>query len=171
MAPIVETARSFRSRTHAARPHRRRDQTRQECAGHIPLVDFLLSFRYPLAGEVAMTRELAASLRPSAGWGLEIGQRTAGIPSGPSRNRPSQAPDSGVPGGQRGGRAVRDRLARFGFHQRVFRDAARSAHRIRGQQYLERLAAGVSRLRHRSRPAADARCGAGSPAPATTSRI
>jgi glucosyl-3-phosphoglycerate synthase len=43
-------------------------------AGHLPLVDFLLSFRYPLAGEVAMTRELAASLRRSAGWGLEIGQ-------------------------------------------------------------------------------------------------
>jgi glucosyl-3-phosphoglycerate synthase len=43
-------------------------------AGHVPLVDFLLSFRYPLAGEVAMTRELATSLRPSAGWGWEIGQ-------------------------------------------------------------------------------------------------
>ncbi len=43
-------------------------------AGHVPLVDFLLSFRYPLAGEVAMTRELAASLRMHAGWGLEIGQ-------------------------------------------------------------------------------------------------
>lgn len=43
-------------------------------AGHVPLVDFLLSFRYPLAGEVAMTRELAASLRIHAGWGLEIGQ-------------------------------------------------------------------------------------------------
>jgi glucosyl-3-phosphoglycerate synthase len=43
-------------------------------AGHVPLVDFLLSFRYPLAGEVAMTRELAASLRTSTGWGLEIGQ-------------------------------------------------------------------------------------------------
>ncbi|MGB8167759.1 MAG: hypothetical protein WCF18_09740 [Chthoniobacteraceae bacterium] len=43
-------------------------------AGHLPLVDFLLSFRYPLAGEVAMTRELAASLRMPAGWGLEIGQ-------------------------------------------------------------------------------------------------
>ena len=42
--------------------------------GHVPLVDFLLSFRYPLAGEVAMTRELAASLRCSSGWGLEIGQ-------------------------------------------------------------------------------------------------
>jgi glucosyl-3-phosphoglycerate synthase len=43
-------------------------------AGHVPLVDFLLSFRYPLAGEVAMTRELASSLPLHAGWGLEIGQ-------------------------------------------------------------------------------------------------
>ncbi len=43
-------------------------------AGHQPLVDFLLSFRYPLAGEVALTRDLAASLPVSFGWGLEIGQ-------------------------------------------------------------------------------------------------
>ena len=43
-------------------------------AGHQPLVDFLLSFRYPLAGEVALTRELAAGLPVSSGWGLEIGQ-------------------------------------------------------------------------------------------------
>ncbi len=43
-------------------------------AGHQPLVDFLLSFRYPLAGEVALTRELAAALPMSDGWGLEIGQ-------------------------------------------------------------------------------------------------
>src|SRR5258708_1033597 len=43
-------------------------------AGHQPLVDFLLSFRYPLAGEVALTRELAAELPISSGWGLEIGQ-------------------------------------------------------------------------------------------------
>jgi glucosyl-3-phosphoglycerate synthase len=43
-------------------------------AGHQPLVDFLISFRYPLAGEVALTRELAASLPVSSGWGLEIGQ-------------------------------------------------------------------------------------------------
>jgi glucosyl-3-phosphoglycerate synthase len=42
--------------------------------GHVPLVDFLLSFRYPLAGEIAMTRELAGSLRLHGGWGLEIGQ-------------------------------------------------------------------------------------------------
>jgi glucosyl-3-phosphoglycerate synthase len=43
-------------------------------AGHQPLVDFLLSFRYPLAGEVALTRDLAATLPASSGWGLEIGQ-------------------------------------------------------------------------------------------------
>jgi glucosyl-3-phosphoglycerate synthase len=43
-------------------------------AGHQPLLDFLLSFRYPLAGECAGRRELAASLPMSAGWGLEIGQ-------------------------------------------------------------------------------------------------
>jgi glucosyl-3-phosphoglycerate synthase len=43
-------------------------------AGHQPLLDFLLSFRYPLAGEMAMTRELAAALPVSSGWGLEIGQ-------------------------------------------------------------------------------------------------
>jgi len=43
-------------------------------AGHQPLVDFLLSFRYPLAGEVALTMELAAALPVRNGWGLEIGQ-------------------------------------------------------------------------------------------------
>jgi glucosyl-3-phosphoglycerate synthase len=43
-------------------------------AGHHPLIDFLLSFRYPLAGEMAMTRDLAAELPFSDGWGLEIGQ-------------------------------------------------------------------------------------------------
>jgi glucosyl-3-phosphoglycerate synthase len=46
-------------------------------AGHHPLVDFLLSFRYPLSGEVAMTRELAAQLPLSSGWGVEISQLCA----------------------------------------------------------------------------------------------
>ena len=41
-------------------------------AGHLPLVDFLLSFRYPLAGEVAFTRELAAQLPPTSGWNIEL---------------------------------------------------------------------------------------------------
>jgi len=42
-------------------------------AGHQPLLDFLQSFRYPLAGECVTTRELAAALPVSAGWGLEVG--------------------------------------------------------------------------------------------------
>lgn len=41
-------------------------------AGHQPLLSFLLSFRYPLAGEVAMDRELAAALPVAPGWTLEL---------------------------------------------------------------------------------------------------
>ncbi len=41
--------------------------------GHQPLLDFLQSFRYPLAGECGFTRSLAASLPLDTGWGLEIG--------------------------------------------------------------------------------------------------
>ncbi len=42
-------------------------------AGHHPLLDFLLSFRYPLAGECAFTRSVAAALPPADGWALEVG--------------------------------------------------------------------------------------------------
>jgi len=38
-----------------------------------PLLRYLDSFRYPLAGEFAMTGELARSVRAQPGWGLEIG--------------------------------------------------------------------------------------------------
>jgi glucosyl-3-phosphoglycerate synthase len=41
-------------------------------AGHLPLIDFLLSFRYPLSGEVALTRELAAALPAATGWNVEL---------------------------------------------------------------------------------------------------
>lgn len=41
-------------------------------AGHLPLLSFLLSFRYPLAGEIALTRELAATLPLAPGWTLEL---------------------------------------------------------------------------------------------------
>ncbi|RYD69282.1 MAG: glycosyl transferase, partial [Verrucomicrobiaceae bacterium] len=41
--------------------------------GHQPMLDFLLSFRYPLAGECALNHELAATLPWSAGWALEVG--------------------------------------------------------------------------------------------------
>jgi glucosyl-3-phosphoglycerate synthase len=41
-------------------------------AGHQPLLNFLVSFRYPLAGEMAMGGTLAESLPYESGWGLEI---------------------------------------------------------------------------------------------------
>jgi glucosyl-3-phosphoglycerate synthase len=41
--------------------------------GHFPLLDFVDSFRYPLAGECALTTDLAVQLPIESGWGLEIG--------------------------------------------------------------------------------------------------
>jgi glucosyl-3-phosphoglycerate synthase len=41
-------------------------------AGHHPLLDFLLSFRYPLAGEVALSTQTARMLPIAGGWGLEL---------------------------------------------------------------------------------------------------
>lgn len=38
-----------------------------------PVVDYLLSFRYALAGEFAATSDVVRSLRAQPGWGLEIG--------------------------------------------------------------------------------------------------
>jgi glucosyl-3-phosphoglycerate synthase len=38
-----------------------------------PLVDYLLAFRYALAGEFAATNDVARSLRVQPGWGLEVG--------------------------------------------------------------------------------------------------
>ena len=41
--------------------------------GPNPLLEFLDSFRYPLAGECAMTTDLARSTRIPSDWGLEVG--------------------------------------------------------------------------------------------------
>ncbi len=41
--------------------------------GHLPLLDFLRSFRYPLAGECGLSLDLASALPLENGWGLEIG--------------------------------------------------------------------------------------------------
>ena len=38
-----------------------------------PLLDYLSAFRYPLAGEFAVTAEAARSIRAQRAWGLEIG--------------------------------------------------------------------------------------------------
>jgi glucosyl-3-phosphoglycerate synthase len=40
-------------------------------AGHRPLLDFLLAFRYALAGEIAIERRLAETVEFHPGWGLE----------------------------------------------------------------------------------------------------
>jgi glucosyl-3-phosphoglycerate synthase len=42
-------------------------------AHHDPLLDYLSAFRYPLAGEFAVTAEAARSIRAQRAWGLEIG--------------------------------------------------------------------------------------------------
>jgi glucosyl-3-phosphoglycerate synthase len=44
-----------------------------QVAGHHPLLDFLQSFRYPLAGECALRAPVASSLPVWEGWSLEIG--------------------------------------------------------------------------------------------------
>ncbi len=41
--------------------------------GPNPLLEFLDSFRFPLAGECAMTGDLARSIRIPSDWGLEVG--------------------------------------------------------------------------------------------------
>jgi glucosyl-3-phosphoglycerate synthase len=41
--------------------------------GPLPLLQFLDSFRFPLAGECAMTTDLAQSIRIPSDWGLEVG--------------------------------------------------------------------------------------------------
>ena len=41
--------------------------------GQVPLLEYLDSFRYPLAGECSMTTELVRANRIPADWGLEVG--------------------------------------------------------------------------------------------------
>jgi glucosyl-3-phosphoglycerate synthase len=41
--------------------------------GHLPLLDFIDSFRYPLAGECALSTGVAASLSVENSWAVEIG--------------------------------------------------------------------------------------------------
>ncbi|MBN1765753.1 MAG: hypothetical protein JW860_10885 [Sedimentisphaerales bacterium] len=45
----------------------------QRTVGHPEFLDFLHSFRYPLSGEICMTRSLAHVMRMPGDWGLEIG--------------------------------------------------------------------------------------------------
>jgi glucosyl-3-phosphoglycerate synthase len=41
--------------------------------GHLPLLEFVDSFRYPLAGEFALSVPLARQIRMPSDWGLEVG--------------------------------------------------------------------------------------------------
>jgi len=41
--------------------------------GRLPLLEFLESFRYPLAGEFSMKTDLARQIRIPSDWGLEVG--------------------------------------------------------------------------------------------------
>lgn len=45
----------------------------QKIFGHLPILVYLDSFRYPLAGEFAMSSDLARLNRIPADWGLEVG--------------------------------------------------------------------------------------------------
>lgn len=45
----------------------------QKILGYLPFLVFIDSFRYPLAGEIAMRRDLAMAMRIPNDWGLEVG--------------------------------------------------------------------------------------------------
>jgi len=48
-------------------------RTLEKMAGYLPFLVFLDSFRYPLAGEFAITTDLARIVRLPSDWGLEVG--------------------------------------------------------------------------------------------------
>ncbi|MBI2901439.1 MAG: glycosyl transferase [Planctomycetes bacterium] len=48
-------------------------RTLQRMAGYLPVLVFLYSFRYPHAGEFAITTDLARIVRLPSDWGLEVG--------------------------------------------------------------------------------------------------
>ncbi len=45
----------------------------KKLAGPIDYLEYMDSFRYPLSGEFAMSRELASQVRIPSDWGLEVG--------------------------------------------------------------------------------------------------
>lgn len=48
-------------------------QAMKSVLGPIPMLEYLASFRYPLAGECSMTADLVRANRIPADWGLEVG--------------------------------------------------------------------------------------------------
>ncbi|NOR13999.1 MAG: glycosyl transferase [Candidatus Aminicenantes bacterium] len=45
----------------------------EKILGYLPFLLYIDSFRYPLAGEIAMRRDLAMAMRIPSDWGLEVG--------------------------------------------------------------------------------------------------
>ena len=45
----------------------------QRILGYLPFLVYMDSFRYPLAGEIALRRDLAMAIRVPSDWGLEVG--------------------------------------------------------------------------------------------------
>jgi glucosyl-3-phosphoglycerate synthase len=45
----------------------------EKILGYLPFLLYIDSFRYPLAGEIAMRRDLAMAMRMPSDWGLEVG--------------------------------------------------------------------------------------------------
>ncbi len=45
----------------------------QKILGYLPFLVYIDSFRYPLAGEIAMRHDLAMAMRIPSDWGLEVG--------------------------------------------------------------------------------------------------
>lgn len=45
----------------------------EKILGYLPFLVYIDSFRYPLAGEIAMRRDLAMAMRMPSDWGLEVG--------------------------------------------------------------------------------------------------
>ena len=85
--------------------------------GPHPLLEYLDSFRYPLAGECSMTTDLARINRIPSDWGLEVGVLAevlpqllaeADLPGRAGRELRPQAP-----------RALRERRRRSGLHRMV----------------------------------------------------
>ncbi len=48
-------------------------RTLKKMLGNLPILDYLDSFRYPLAGEFSLTTELSRIIRIPGDWGLEVG--------------------------------------------------------------------------------------------------
>lgn len=123
-------------------------------AGHQPLLDFLLSFRYPLSGEVAMAMEVASALPVARGYALEIGQlcevfrhveprdvcQVGGGPDYDHRHQPAATSLAAMAGEIAG--ELFHQLAAEGMPDTVaFREAIRAAYRKESATALRRSAA------------------------------